>query len=161
MAVLPFDVPETFAPPGNDAVNYGRELARKFEMELHSAGTVPIVELFDRDRWPGKREEFFKGNYRAIELARAAGYDLVLVGYLEELRDPTMMTIYTKIIDTQNQVTVWSAQTIVYSDARTIRTGMSKLELVKERPELFHFPERTDEVARCTVDSIINEEPVP
>ena len=161
MAIVPFDVPENFAPPGNDSVNYGRELARKFEAQLHQTGLVPIVELFNRDRWPGKRAEFFTGNYGAISLARAAGYDLVLVGYLEELKDDSTMNVYTKIIDTQNQITVWHAETKVTSPARALNKDLSRLSLEKQRPDLFAFPERTVALARCTVEGIEDEEPVP
>lgn len=161
MAIVPFDVPETFAPAFNDSRNYGRELARNFQAEMNKVGEVSIVELFDRDRWPGKRDDFFKGNYEAVEIARAAGYDFVLIGYLENIKNDSTLELDTKIIDTQNQVTVWSAKTEVESNARGLREDLSQVHLTKKQPELFDFPERTRELVRCTVDGIIEEDPVP
>lgn len=158
MAIVPFDVPESFAPAGNDSTHYGRKVAEKFQLEFHKAGIPSIVELFNRDRWPGKRAEFFSGNYGAIQGARDAGYDLVMVGYLEELTDDENLNFYTKIIDTQNQTTVWHAKTKVYSKARAIRSSVSQTGLVKDRPDLFAFPERTNTLAECTVSLITNPE---
>ncbi len=161
LAIVPFDVPETFAPPGNESVHYGRELARNFQQELHKVGGVPIVELLNRDRWPGKRADFFSGNYQAVSIARAAGYDFVLVGYLDEIKDANTLSVYVKLIDTQNQITIWHDRTDVVSHARDNRKGMSRVGLAKERPELFNFPERTELLAECTVHAIHNDEPVP
>lgn len=161
MAIVPFDVPETFAPPGNESVHFGRELARTYQLQLLETGIVPVVELFNRDRWPGKRAEFFTGNYQAIALARAAGYDFVTVGYLEELRDDHTLSVYAKVIDTQNQVTVWSGKVDAVSAARDVRSAMSKVGLAKERPDLFEFAERTKLLAECTAYAIENDEPTP
>ena len=160
-AIIPFDVPESFAPLGNDSANYGRELARKIQGELNRSGEMKIVELFNRDRWPGKRAEFFNGNYGAIELARAAGYDLVVVGYLDDIKDEKSLGMYTKIIDTQDSVTIWSSRTEVTTIAREIRRTLDALPLGNDRPDLFHFPERTNKLAECTVEGILEEEPVP
>jgi len=160
-AVIPFDVPETFAPLGNDSANYGRELARKVQGELNRAGGLPIVEIFNRDRWPGKRAEFFNGNYGAIDLARAAGYDLVIVGYLDDIKNEKSLGMYTKIIDTQDQVTIWSSRTEVSTSAREVRRALDATPFVNDRPDLFHFPERTDKLAECTVEGMLGEEAVP
>ena len=163
LAIVPFDVPETFAPVGNESRNFGRDLARRFEVELHRTNPVPIVELFNRDRWPGKRDEFFTGNYGAISYARAAGYDFVMVGYLEDLKNDTDLTLYTKIIDTQNQVTVWHSKVVVVSDSRDWGKALASMRLGKYNPSDFSFSERANELAACTVDAIASEdsEPVP
>lgn len=161
MAVVPFDVPETFAPAGNESQHFGRELARKLVQEFHSTGEVKIVELFNQDRWPGKREEFFTGNHRAMQLAADAGYDLVMVGYMEELRTDDSINIYTKIIDTSNGITVWSAMTNTFSNQRFIDRTLSAARVSAERPSMYLFPERADEFASCTVNAILTEKPVP
>ncbi|MCB0360947.1 MAG: hypothetical protein KDD44_14965, partial [Bdellovibrionales bacterium] len=85
LAVMPFDVPESFARSGNESTHYGRELARKFQLELRRSGELPIVELFNVDKWPGKREEYFTGNYGAISRATDAGFDLLFLGYVDEI----------------------------------------------------------------------------
>lgn len=151
LGIIPFDVQESFAPPGNDSVHFGRGLAKQFTFELKKAEIIPVVELFNRDRWPGKREEFFTGNYQAIATARAAGYDLVMVGYLEEIKDESSLTLYSKIIDTQNNITVWDAKTVVESKSRAYRKALSDVHLAKDRPELFDFTAKSNELVNCTV----------
>ncbi|MBP9838946.1 MAG: hypothetical protein KBC84_09565 [Proteobacteria bacterium] len=159
LAIIPFDVQESFAPLGNESSNFGRELARRFTLEFHKENLVPIVELFNRDRWPGKREEFFTGNYKAIDLARAAGYDLVMVGYLEELKDDVTLTIYTKIIDTQSNITIWDAQNTVVSRETAVRDTLNKASIMQKRPDLFNFAPRTEKLVNCTVYDIKEAEP--
>lgn len=160
-AVIPFDVPESFALPGNDSEYFGRTLARKLVMELHRSAVLPIVELFNRDRWPGKREEYFTGNYRAIEQARNAGYDLVVLGYMENIQNDNSFTILTKVIDTSNQVTIWSASTEAYSLDRSWRRSLAWFPLYDDQPNKFQFPEKIDTFAQCTVSGILTAEEVP
>lgn len=154
MAIIPFDVQETFAQLGPDSRNFGRELAKNFLLYFQQEGIVPIVELFNRDRWPGKRSEFFSGNYRAISLARDAGYDLVLIGFLEDLNNDTSLNLHTKIIDTANGVTLWNARTTVSSSQRLLERELRKVNLGIEKPAAFYFPERGEKVAQCTVERI-------
>jgi hypothetical protein len=158
MAIVPFNVPESFSPSGNESLNFGRELAARFHQELMGEGELGIIELFNRDRWPGKRSEFNAGNYGSIELARNAGYDLVLVGYLEEIVNETDLTLLTKVIDTSNGVTVWYGRTVAYSSRRPLRRTLAEhsFGFVKDEPDSFRFQERADEMARCTVDSILH-----
>lgn len=158
MAVFPFEVPETFAPAGNESLHFGRELARKFHAELLGRKLVPIVELFNRDRWPGKRAEFFTDNNGAIELARQAGYDLALVGYMEEIKDDRSIVVYTKVIDTESRITLWHAKSTVVSHAREVNKFFGAVGTLRDRPELFNFREKADEMARCTVGRMGAEE---
>jgi hypothetical protein len=158
MAIVPFDVPETFATWGNESEHFGRQLARRVHAEIRSEGVVPISEIFNRDRWPGKREEFFTGNYQAIELAKNAGYDLVLVGYMDDIKDDEDIDIYTKIIDTHNHMNVWSARTRVTSKNKRVSNFLARARMIEDRPELFAFPERVDEFATCVVQAIKNKD---
>ena len=160
-AVIPFDVPETFAPTGSDSVNFGRQLALKFISEMHRTAELPILELFNRDSWPGKHDEFFSGNYTAIQLARDAGYDLVVIGYFERPTNDRDLNIYTKLIDVTNGMTIWYAKTYVSSNSRDVRRGLADYGLATDHREFFAFPERIDLFAACTVDHLINNEPVP
>ena len=127
-----------------------------FVAEFHSSQTLPIVELFARDRWPGKRDDFFSGNYQAIEVARNAGYDLVVVGYLVPMKDDESLTVYTKLIDIANHITIWSAQTTSKSYDRRVRRTLAPTLLFEDRPDLFSFSERSDELARCTVERMLS-----
>ena len=158
-AVIPFDVPETFAPPGSDSVNFGRQLAQRFISEMHRTAELPILELFNRNSWPGKRDEFFSGNYTAIQSARDAGYDFVMVGYFEAPTNANDLNIFTKLIDTSNGVTVWYAKTFVYSDARDVRRDLADWGLATDRREFFAYPQRVELFASCTVDRMVNVDP--
>lgn len=126
-------------------------------MELSAAEVVPIVQLFNVDRWPGKREEFFEGNYQAIAFARDAGFDLVIVGYLEELRNDEELVLYTKVIDTSNYVTIWSGKTVSFSRARRLNKALEQTRLLKDRPDLLDFPMRSEELTTCTLGGILGE----
>src|SRR5262245_19573635 len=61
MAIFPFSVPENFARRGSESANYGRELAVLFHREMLKTEQLRIVELFNRDSWPGKRADFHAG----------------------------------------------------------------------------------------------------
>lgn len=161
MGIVPFDVPENFAPANSEAARYGHELARKFQLEFRRSGEVAVIELFDRDRWPGKREEYFNGNYGAIEIARNAGYDLVMVGFLEDIKNDEDLVLYTKIIDVTKNVTVWDGRTTVTSRAREENRQMADVFLATERPDLFAFPERAEKLVTCSIDHILTGTPVP
>ncbi|MCB0322123.1 MAG: hypothetical protein KDD69_01085 [Bdellovibrionales bacterium] len=160
LAILPFNVPENFAPPGNESHHYGRDLAQLFHRELLKASDFGIIEVFNRDRWPGKRAEFNAGNYQAMQLARNAGYDFVLVGYLEDIINETDLSVLTRVIDTSNGVTVWYGRTVVYSNDRPLRRTLAEYTFgfVEDRPDLFGFPERAERMARCTVEHILKGE---
>ncbi len=156
-AVVPFEVPETFAPPGNVSQNFGRDMANLFQQQLLQRGELGIIENFDRDRWPGKRAEFFTGNYGAIELARNAGYDFVIVGFMKDIVNESELTLLTRVIDTANSITVWYGETTAFTTEREARRTISRLSRgwVKDRPELFDFPGRTDLLISCTTQRLI------
>ncbi|MCB0346899.1 MAG: hypothetical protein KDD66_17405 [Bdellovibrionales bacterium] len=161
VAVIPFDVPETFARPGEDMHHFGRRLAKNFQEELLQRGTFSIVELFDRESWPGKRDDFFSGNYQSIDYARNAGYDFVLIGHMQDIRNDEQLVVYSKLIDVSNSVTVWSAKATVTSSQREINKGVDSVFKGTGRPELFYFSDQAEEVARCTVEEMIMADTVP
>jgi hypothetical protein len=117
--------------------------------------------LFDRDRWPGKQNEFFSGNYQAIRQAREAGYDVVVLGYLESPTNASELNLQTKIIDTRNNVTIWYGMSQVSSQSRARLSLASKFGLADDRPEKFYFPERIEYLTFCTVDQMLNGDTVP
>jgi len=161
--IIPFDVPESFAGSWNNYhdQHYGRELARLLRAELARTGELGIIELFAQNSWPGKRDEYFVGNYRAIQLAKDAGFQILILGHMEDLKNDEEMVILTKIIDATNNVTIWDAKTMVYSRDRAIGKLMGDMKLLRERPDLFNFPERAEEFAYCTVNFILTREEMP
>ena len=158
IAIIPFEVPETFAPAGKPSINYGRELAHLFHQELLRGNELSVVEIFDRNNWPGKKAEFFTGDYTALQLARNAGYDFLILGYMEEINNESDITILTRAIDLSNNVTVWYARSTVSSNERVLRRTYSYWSfgfLMKDQPELFAFPERSQLLIRCTVNRLL------
>ncbi len=157
LGIIPFDVQESFAPAGDDSLHFGRRLARLFRQEIQATGEMPITELFNIDRWPGKRDEFFAGNYRAIQLGREAGYHFVMVGYLEDIVDASSLRLYTKIVDTENGITVWSGRTTVSTNVRWWREELSRTRVIQDRPDMFRFQERSEMLAECTVKEMFSD----
>ena len=158
-AVIPFDVPATFALTGPESNNFGRQLAAMFNQELLRQGELGVVELFDTAHWPGKRADFFSGNYQAIELARKAGYDFVVLGYMEDIVNESDISLFTRIIDTSNGLTVWYARSTVSSNERLLRRTYSNATMgfiLSDQPELFHFPERENLLVNCTVTEMLS-----
>lgn len=160
VAIIPFDVPETFAPLGNSSLHFGRELARKFQLEIKRTGELPIVELFNRDSWPGKREDFTTGNYGAMKLARDAGYDLVIVGQFSNIKNDSTLELFTKVIDAENAVTIWDSRILWISNNRELNKVKAFYGLDTERPDIFNFPERSQDLIECNVRKLFTEETI-
>lgn len=161
LAVLPFDVPESFASNGAYAPNYGLDIARDLVGELYRSGQVSIVELLNRDRWPGKKEEFFTGNYGAIQIARDAGFNFVMVGQMAAIQDSKQLRFYSKLIDTTNSMTIWYGQTEIATSEPAVRRMLTELTLAHAEPSQLDFAGRVLEFASCTVNEIFNGKPVP
>jgi hypothetical protein len=157
VAIIPFEVPENFSHPGNESLHFGRELAVMLHREILHHGVMPIVEIFNIDRWPGKREEFHTGNHKAIGLARDAGYDLVLVGYMQNITNPSEISILTKIIDTTNGVTVWNGETVSYVKGSPLSDKLTHSRLITPEVDHFHFNKQASTFARCTANEMLEQ----
>lgn len=160
IAVLPFEVQESFSSPANNAADYGQTLATQLQSELMASGELQIVEFLDR-RWSGKRDDFARGNYQAIENARQAGYDFVIVGQLEPMAGESSIVVEARVIDVANGITLYRGETVAYSDEREANRFFAKTPFVRERPDYFYYPERTRLVAHCIVEEILRGQPVP
>jgi len=155
MAIIPFSVPANVAAFDAERPGLGNELAWKVHAAMLSQNLVPIVEVFNRQDWPGKKEEFFTGNFNAIALARAAEYDLVMVGLMENMRNLHEMGAYTKIIDTDSGVTAWYSRSIVSEPRpRVYRGGRLEMFIPTGRPDILPITPLTESLAYCIVDAI-------
>ena len=159
--ILPFVVPESFTGANQDIPNFGKEIAAEFAAQLREAGVLPIVELYNVDRWPGRREDFSTGNFQAINLARNAGFDFLLVGYLEDLKADDTFNVQIKLIDISNNITLNHSLLKATSKDRLWRREIGRSILVQDVPAIYSFPEITDEAARCGVEALLNEESIP
>ncbi len=157
MAIIPFSSPANISMNSIERPGVGNELAWNVHARMLGTDTVPIVEMLNRQDWPGKKEEFFTGNFRAIEYARAAGYDLVMVGAVDEMRSLDSVSAYTKVIDTEAGITVWYGKTDVNTRRDDLNEFTSTIGLTKKRPDLLYTDDLYNKLAKCIVKAVTSE----
>lgn len=160
LAVMPFSVPANLSAYNSERPGLGNQLAWDARAELVRAQAAPIVEVLNRYDWPGKKDEFFTGNYSALATAREAGYDLVLIGYLEPMHSLNEMVLYSKLIEVESGITVWNGQSTV--SRATSLWGHTKefLDLERRVPSSMQFEPMLELIVRCMVQGITDEDPV-
>lgn len=156
--ILPFETQEQFAYHGPESDRVGWMLARKIQTQILGTGAIPIVEFYQYGNWPGKKNDFFNGNYIAQEFARNAGYDLLIVGYLEPIVHKDQLVLHTKAIDPATSVTLWNARATVSSYMQGINDSLARARLDTQQREMFYFPEKFEELTQCTTRSLTSEE---
>lgn len=158
MAVIPFSVPANFAGKNADVPGLGNQLAWKVQEGFLASQVFPIVEVLNRQDWPGKKEEFRTGNFGAISAARDAGYDLVFVGSLDPATSIDTMTATTKLIETETGTTLWFGQNSMRSDAKAMNQTLDQMLLAKRNPTIIRTNQLRDGLAQCIVEDVVNEE---
>lgn len=154
MAIIPFSVPANLAG-GFGRIGYHEQLAHSLHQELLRCSDLPIVEIFNRQDWPGKSQEYYTGNFGALAQAREAGYDLVMVGVVESLLPNRGLTISSKVIDVDGGITLWYGRTVIDHYTPDFRHVANVLELTERRPDLMYIQSMTDEAVRCTVRELV------
>lgn len=157
LGIIPFTVPANFSGWGSGKPDWAYELAVITHQALLASGEMPVVEVLDRRDWPGKSEEFFAGNFGAIHSARNAGYDLVMVGMLDPIRNANSLSITSKIIETEAGITVWYGKTEVFSYRPEIERSTAYINLSTRRPDLVYTTDMAQAMAQCLANSIVNE----
>jgi len=161
VGIVPFSSAANIASKNDQSPGIGNQLAYKVRDLLLSHGVIPIVEIIPRDDWPRKYDEFYAGNYGAIEMARRAHYDLVLVGMLESTDSLESLAAHTKLIEVYNGITVWSGRSYV----ETLRNRREKTEpyswFLTRNPNKIYTNMLIDELSYCIVDGILAEEQIP
>lgn len=145
MGIVPFSSAANLSP------EVGRTLATRVHQEMLPAGDVPIVEVFNREDWPGKKEEFYSGNFGAISIAREAQYDLVLVGMIAPMTRLDQMTADIKIIEVESGTTVYYGRSSFETNTDDLQSGLDSLWLTKRQPSALVTPLVIDKLARCIV----------
>lgn len=158
LAIIPFSVPANLSGYNNELPGTGDQLAWKIHNEWLQNATVPIVEILNRQDWPRKKEEFFTGNFGAIAMAREAGYDLVQVGLVENLRSTDALTVHSKIIEVESGITVWYATSTVVTRRPELQSAAAMTGLLDRHPSRLYTPEMIDEAAVCLIKSATSEE---
>jgi hypothetical protein len=157
LAVIPFSVPANVAGQNNEVPGIGNELAWKVQEHFIDSSVFPITEVLNRQDWPGKKEEFHTGNFGAIRSARDAGYDLVFVGKLEPMNSLDSMSATTKLIETESGMTLWSGQTRVRSDARSMDSSLDSWGISERIPAKVDINGMKEDLARCIVREVVSE----
>jgi len=155
MAIIPFSTPANLSWSNGENQGLGRELAWKMHAEFLTNQAMPIVEVFEREDWPGKKNEFYAGNFGSIAQAREAGYDLVLIGLVEPMRGVNTLTVHTKIIDADAGITIWYGTAKVEMEKSQIdRSQLYLIVAPHIRPDLMYMDEMISKAAGCTFEGI-------
>jgi hypothetical protein len=161
MAIIPFVTPANLAQRDNELPGLGNQLAWSVQRELLSTEVFPVVELLNRQDWPGKKEEFFTGNFGAISYSRDAGYDLVLIGYLEPQSRLDTWTIHTKLIEVDSGITLWYGTSQVSTMRKDMLEVSSTLGLTNRRPDLLYTDALLGEAAACIARDMLKDPNAP
>jgi len=157
LAILPFAAPANVTGIGPEQPGMGSELAWQIQARFLEGDQVSIAEVFNRRDWPGKADEFFSGNFGSLELAREAGYDLLLVGLIESPREMDALTAYSKIIEIESGTTLWYGKSTARTARRSNSRLMNSLGLEKRIPSAMHYDVLMDQLARCVVRDSTSE----
>lgn len=155
MAVVPFVTQANFTAQNSELPGISDQLAWGVQRELLAYDTLPIVEVFNRQDWPGKKDDFFTGNFEALSLARNAGYDLVLLGYMERLVRLDRWVIHTKIIDVDSGTTLWYGTSTVVTNQPDLYEVSGTFGLTSQRPDILHIEPMTNAATACIARDIM------
>lgn len=161
VALIPYSVPANLAADSSQRPGVGNELAWQIHQKLLATGAVPIVEVFNRPDWPQKKDEFFTGNFGALSMAREAGYDLMLVGLVENMRATDELTAHSKLIEVESGVTVWYGTDTAWTRRPEMDIVQDRLFLGDRSPSKMYFGPIVEQLSSCIVNSMTSEEPTP
>lgn len=157
LGVVPFTVPANLTANRRELPGLGNTLAWRVQAWMLENGSVPMVEVLPREDWPGKRDEFFTGNHGAIRMARDAGFDLVLVGLVNEMTSLDTLSASVKIIETESGITVWYGTVDAISARQSVDRNVSWLGITDRKPAEFHYEPLVEKLAKCIVKESTRE----
>lgn len=157
VAVVPFVTQANLAARDDEQPGLGNELAWSVQRELVGSEVLPIVEVFNRQDWPGKKAEFFTGNFGALARAKDAGYDFVLVGYMDPIKRVDTWVIHTKLIEVESGISLWYGTSTINTIRKDMLEVSSTLGLTTRRPDLLYGPEMLTEAARCIAFDMLHD----
>lgn len=158
MAIIPFSVPANLAAISDEQPGLGNELAWKVHAKLLESKEVPIVEVFNRQDWPRKKEEFFTGNFGALSMAQEAGYDLVMVGNVEQQKQLDTMIVHAKVIDVEAGITLWYGKVEAHTRRPNMESWADTFWLDDKIPSKLYSGSLIDEASRCIASVVTSDE---
>jgi len=160
IGIVPFSSQANIAAYSAQDPGLGTELSYHVRNLILQQGIVPIVEMLPREDWPRKYEEFHAGNFGAINMAKKAHYDLVLVGQIEPMHSMETLGVHTKLIEVHQGITVWSGR----SEVRTLRHEREKTRpyswFIDRQPNRVYTRMLTEKLAHCVAKGILAEDPL-
>ena len=157
MAVIPFSVPANLSTHTPEFPGLDRQLAERVHGELADSQRIPVVEVLNRQDWPGKKEEFFTGNFGAIAQAREAGYDIVFIGYLERSKSLDTLSAYSKVIEVESGITLFYGRSEVHSNRQASQDARARLGFDSYRSDKVFDQEMIDSLSRCMVKKFLDD----
>ena len=157
VAIIPFTTPANIAAYSNELPGMGNLLAQRVHAEFLRLQAFPITEVLNRQDWPGKKEEFFTGNFNALNYARDAGYDLALIGFVENITDMDSISVHTKLIETESGLTLWYGRTTITTnrpDFNAFKTWFYAADNMPNRP---YSHELIEMGARCITEDMLKD----
>ena len=158
LAIIPFTTPANLTPYDPQAVPaLGNQFAWRVQAEFLRKQTFPIIEVLDRQDWPGKKDEYFTGNRGALESALNAGYDLALVGSIDQMYRADTYVVNTKLIDIESGITLWYGRHEVTTNRDEMEETSGFFGLTNQRPDLYWHNALLEKGARCIVSEVLRE----
>ena len=161
LAVVPFSAPENVSMRSDEFPGVGNRLAWEVQAEILRWGLIGMVEVFHRESWPGKREEFYTGNFGALSRARQAGYDLLLVGDVVSPRNGNEVRIQGKLLTVNDGVTLWYGEIVASTSPDVVQEWWDSIGRSSRTPNMLPANALYSRAARCLVNEIMSDEPVP
>jgi hypothetical protein len=149
VGVIPFEVPANLSARSAQMPGLGNQLAWAVHRNLLATEVFPIIEVLNREDWPRKKEQFFTGNFGALQFARDAGYDMIVVGYLEPIYRLDTWNVHTKIIEVDSGTTVWYGSSKVYTNRSDMLEVSSFIGMTDRRPDIYWNDKLLETVAQC------------
>ena len=155
MAVVPFTTQANFTAQNSELPGISDQLAWGVHRELLSYETLPIIEVFNRQDWPGQKDDFFTGNFGALSLAKDAGYDLILLGYMDRITRLDTWVIHTKIIDVDSGTTLWYGTSRIVTNEPDFYEVSGTFGLTSQRPDQLYISPMLNKAASCIAHDIM------
>jgi hypothetical protein len=157
VGVIPFDVPANLSARSGQMTGLGNQLAWAVHRQLLASEVFPILEVFNREDWPRKKEQFFTGNFGALQLAKEAGYDIIVVGYLEPITRLDTWVVHTKIIEVDSGTTIWYGSSQVYTNRADMHEVSSFVGLTDRRPDIYWNDKLLGTVTECIAHDMLTD----
>lgn len=149
VGIIPFDVPANLSARSAQMPGLGNQLAWAMHRNLLATETFPIIEVLNREDWPRKKEQFFTGNFGALQFSRDAGYDMIVIGYLEPVTRLDTWVVHSKVIEVASGTTLWYGSSKVYTNRSDMHEVSSFVGLTDRRPDILWNDKLLETVAEC------------